>query len=323
MVTRRLRDIGEHGWIARLLRTVPSGPRVLVGPGDDAAAVRAPRGAVLLTTDTLVQGAHFQLGWETHARLGQRALRINLSDVAAMGGRPLAALVALEAPANLPVAVLDGVMRGMIAEARRHGVDVVGGNLAAAPRLAITVTLVGEAIGPPVTRAGARAGDDVWVTGTLGGAGVAVRALLGGNSTRRPPVPVRLGAARLVAPLAHAMIDVSDGLVQDLGHVCDASGVAAEVEVDRMPVAPACRRALGGDAAAFAATAGEDYELLLAVPPRHERRLQRLLPRLGCALTRIGRIVPVAPRSPTVRLGDDGGRPVRFGRSGFDHFRPR
>jgi thiamine-monophosphate kinase len=318
-VTRRLRDIGEHGWIARLLRTVPSGPDVVVGPGDDAAAIRSPAGTVLLTTDTLVEGTHFHLGWERPARLGQRALRINLSDVAAMGGRPLAALVGVEAPPGLPVAVLNGLMRGMIADARGHGVDVVGGNLAAAPRLAIGVTVVGEARGRPVTRAGACAGDDVWVTGTLGGAGAAVRELLAGRPARRPPVPVRLGAARLLGPLAHAMIDVSDGLVQDLGHVCRASGVAAEVEGARVPVAVACRRLLGASALAFAATAGEDYELLLAAPPRHRRRLERLAPRLDCALTRVGWIVAGPPR---VRLCDPAGRPLGLRRAGFDHFRP-
>lgn len=317
-MTRRLRDIGEHGWIARLLRTVPGGRRVVVGPGDDAAAIQAPRGPVLLTTDTLVEGSHFQLGWETPAALGRRALRINLSDVAAMGGRPLAALVSIEAPSDLPVAVLDGLMRGLAEDARRHDVDVVGGNLAAAPRLAITVTLVGVAVGRPVTRAGARAGDDLWVTGRLGGGGAAVRALLAGHRARRPPVPVRLPAARLLAPVAHAMIDVSDGLVQDLGHVCRASGVAADVDASRVPVAAACRRALGDDAAAFAATAGEDYELLFAASPGHRRRLERLASRLQCGLTRIGRIV--AGRS-AARLLDASGRPLPLPRAGFDHFR--
>src|SRR5262245_11585603 len=109
----RLGDVGEHGWIARLLRELPAGRRVLVGPGDDAAAVRAPRRPLLLTTDTLVEGVHFRLRWESPAALGRRALRINLSDVAAMGGRALAALVAIEAPSGLPAAVLDGLMRGL------------------------------------------------------------------------------------------------------------------------------------------------------------------------------------------------------------------
>jgi len=319
-VARRLRDVGEHGWIARLLGTVPRGPRVVVGPGDDAAAIRPPRGALLLTTDTLVEGSHFQAGWEPPARLGRRAFRINLSDVAAMGGRPLAALVAIEAPPDLPVAILDGLMRGVIADARTHGVDVVGGNLAAAPRLAVTLTLVGVASRRPVTRTGARPGDDVWVTGTVGGGGAAVRALLAGHRTRRPPVPVRLEASRLLAPVAHAMIDVSDGLMQDLGHICRASGVAAAVDAGRVPVAAACRRALGVEAVPFAVTAGEDYELLLTASPRQRARLERIAPRLGCALSRIGRI---EAGRPAVRLLDAGGRVLPLRRAGFDHFRRR
>jgi thiamine-monophosphate kinase len=133
-------------------------------------------------------------------------------------------------------------------------------------------------------------------------------------------VPVRLAAARRLAPFAHAMIDVSDGLVQDLGHMCRASGVAAEIDADRVPVAPACRRALGGAAAAFAAGAGEDYELLLAVQSRRRPALERLASQLDCRLTRVGRLV--AGR-PAVRLLDVHGHPSSPDRTGFDHFRRR
>jgi thiamine-monophosphate kinase len=321
-VKRRLQaldDLGEHAWIARLLRSLRRrGRHTLLGPGDDAAAIRSPRRPLLLTTDTLVEGVHFVLGWESPAALGRRALRVNLSDVAAMGGGPLVALVALEAPPRLPAAILDGVMRGMIADARRAGVDVVGGNLAAGRQLAITVTLVGESGRGLVTRDGARAGDDVWVTGTLGGQGMALRALLAGRRVRRPPVPTRGAAGRLLAPLVHAMIDVSDGLVQDLGHLCRASRVAAELDAEALPVAATCRRALGAGAVRFAAAAGEDYELLCTASPAVRRRLGRLSVRLGCRLTRIGRIV-TGP--PAVRVLDARGRSVPLRRAGFDHFR--
>ena len=315
---QRLRDLGEHGWIARMLRALPAGRHTVVGPGDDAAALRIPRGRLLVTIDTLVEGTHFRIGWEAPAALGRRALRVNLSDVAAMGGSPLAVVVALEAPPALPAPVLSGLMRGLAADAWRHGVDVVGGNLAAAPRLAITVTLLGQPGRRLATRADARPGDDVWVTGTLGGAGYAVRALLGGRRVPRPAVPVRLAAGRLLAPLARAMIDVSDGLVQDLGHVCRASGMAAEIDATSIPLATSCRRALGGGATAFAATAGEDYELLLTASARRRARLVRLAPRLGCRLTRIGRIVP---GRPAVHLLGAHGQPLALRRGGFDHFR--
>src|SRR5262252_4102087 len=123
----RLRDLGEHGWIARMLRGLPAGRHTIVGPGDDAAALRIGRGRLLVTTDTLVEGVHFRLGWESPAALGRRALRVNLSDVAAMGGTPLAAVVALEAPPGLPAGDLQALMRALAADARRWRTEVVGG----------------------------------------------------------------------------------------------------------------------------------------------------------------------------------------------------
>lgn len=313
-MTRRLRDLGEHGWIGRLLPRLAAGGRVLVGPGDDAAALRPGRRPLLATVDALAEGTHFRLGWETPAALGRRAFRVNASDVAAMGGVPLAALVAIEAPPSLPAAVLDGVMRGLAADARRAGAAVVGGNLAAGRRLVVTVALLGEAPGRVVTRAGARPGDLLVVTGTLGGAGFAVRDLVRGRRrARRPSVPSRLAAGRALARVAHAMIDVSDGLLQDAGHVARASGVALELDAPRLPVAVACRAALGDAAPAFAATSGEDYELFAAVPPRRLAALRGL----GCRLTVVGR---VRAGRPAVTLLDAAGRPMPRLRRGFDHF---
>jgi thiamine-monophosphate kinase len=312
-VGRRLRDLGEHAWIARLARRLPVGRRTLLGPGDDAAVLRPGRRPLVVTTDALVEGVHFRPGWETPAALGRRAYRVNLSDVAAMGAVPVAVLVAIEAPPDTPTTVLDGIMRGLATDARRSGADVVGGNLTAGVHLAITVTLIGEAAGRVVTRAGARVGDGIWVTGAVGGAGAAVRRLLAGGRGR-PAVPVRVDPARRLARVANAMIDVSDGLLQDLGHVCRASGVRAEGDADAIPVAATCRATFGSDAVRVAASAGEDYELLCTVPPRHERALGRI----GCRLTRIGRIV--AGR-PGVRMLDARGRVVATDRTGFDHFR--
>lgn len=309
---RRLRDLGEHGFLGRLLPHLrDDGRRVLVGPGDDAAVLRAGRRPLLCTVDAIAEGTHFRLGWETPAALGRRAYRVNASDVAAMGGTPLAALVAIEAPPSLPASVLDGVMRGLAADARRTGATVVGGNLAAGRRLVVTVTLLGEAPGRVVTRRGARPGDVLVVTGPLGGAGTAVRALLRGRRVTRPAVPLRLDAGQALARVAHAMIDVSDGLAQDAGHLARAGGVALELDVHRLPIAAACRQAYGDAAGVVAATAGEDYELLAAVPPRR-------LAALGVRVTVVGR---VRAGRPAVRLLDASGHPVRLPRrAGFDHF---
>ena len=312
---RRLRDVGEHAWLARLLarlaRRRRRDARLLVGPGDDAAVVRGAA-RLVLTTDTLVDRVHFRRGWLGPAALGRRAFAVNASDVAAMGAVPRWALLALEAPARMPVAELDALALGFAGAAERAGARLVGGNVARGPHLALTVALVGEAPGRVVTRAGARAGDAVYVTGVLGASGAARRA------GRLPDPPRRTGAGVALARVASAMIDVSDGLVQDLTHVCRASGLGATVEIERLPVAASSRRALGARAAAFAATAGEDYELLVAVPAARERALQALAPRLGCRLTRIGRMTRGRPR---VTVVDARGRRVRLARGGFDHFR--
>jgi len=215
-VARLLRDVGEHAWIGRVVRRLAAAPaarRVAIGPGDDAAVIRPGRGALLLTTDALLEGVHFRAGWASPAMLGRRAFAINASDLAAMGGEPTFALLALEAPATLPAADLDALVTGFARAARDAGACLVGGNLARGPHLAITATLLGEARGPIVGRDGARAGDALYVTGTLGRTGLAVRRLRAGRRVPWPMPPLRLRAGRLLAPLAHAMIDVSDGLV--------------------------------------------------------------------------------------------------------------
>ncbi|MFN8544322.1 MAG: thiamine-phosphate kinase [Candidatus Binatia bacterium] len=317
---RRLRDVGEHGWLRALLPRLnrgPRDPRVLIGPGDDAAVLRWGRGPIVLTTDTLVEGGHFRRGWLSPAALGRRAYGVNASDLAAMGATPVAALLALECPPDLPVRTIDGLVAGLVSAARRHGARLVGGNVAAGPHLAITVTLVGTTQGPLVRRAGARPGDLLCVSGRLGAVGYAVRERLAGRPARIPDPPDRVRLATALAPLAHAMIDVSDGLVQDLGHLCRASSVGAEVELARLPVAPSCRRAFGDHAAIFAATAGEDHELLFAAPPRAAATLARLAARTGCPITPIGRCV--AGRA-VVRLQDARGCRVRTPNGGFDHF---
>jgi len=315
----RLGDVGEHAWIAALLRRLPRAERrrgVLLGAGDDAAVVRTRARPLLLTTDCLIEEVHFRRAWLAPSALGRRAFGASVSDVAAMGGEARFALLAVEAPREISRAYLDAVLRGFRGAAARAGARLVGGNLAAGRHLALTASIVGTAPGRVVTRAGARPGDGLYVTGRLGASGFAVRALRAGCRVAWPPPPLRLRAGVALARVAHAMIDVSDGLAQDLGHLCRASGVSAEVRLDALPLAPACRRALGSDAARFAATAGEDYELLVAMPPSARARLRGL----DCALTRIGEVVAGPPRP---RFVDTTGRPVALGRTGYDHFRRR
>ncbi len=313
----RLGDVGEHAWIAALLRRLPRVERrhgVLLGAGDDAAVVRAGGRPLLLTTDCLIEDVHFRRGWLSPAALGRRAFGASVSDVAAMGGEARFALLAIEAPSRLPRAYLDAVLRGFCDAAARAGAHLVGGNLAAGRHRALTTAIVGTAPGDVVTRAGARPGDGLYVTGALGASGLAVRRLRAGRRAVWPVPPLRLRAGVALARVAHAMIDVSDGLAQDLGHLCRASRVGAEVRLDDLPLAPACRRALGAGAARFAVTAGEDYELLVAMPPVERARLRGL----GCRLTRIGEVVAGPPRP---RFLDATGRAVRLALTGYDHFR--
>src|SRR6185369_1298658 len=185
---------------------------VRVGPGDDCAALRIGGKSLLVTTDALVDVVHFKRGWLSPRALGERAYRVNASDVAAMGGRPIAAVVAMEVPRGVSAATLDGIVAGFVAAARRHDAALVGGNLARGPALAITVTLLGLAPGRVVTRPG----DVVVVTGTLGATGTAVRDRRGGRRAALPRLPDRVAAGVALARVASAMIDVSAGLVQDL-----------------------------------------------------------------------------------------------------------
>lgn len=322
-MARRLGDLGEHPWIARLLRRLTPrlrDPSVLLGPGDDAAVVRPGGRPLVLTIDTLVEGVHFRRDWLTPRALGRRALAVNASDAAAMGATPRWILVALEAPGTLPVSYADGLVAGIVDEAAAYGAVLVGGNVTAGRRLAITIALVAQAEGRIARRSGARPGDGLWVTGVLGRTGAAVRARRAGRRASLPALPRRVVAGRLLARVASAMIDVSDGLLQDCGHLCRASGVGAEIRAADLPLAPACRTSLRARAATFAARAGEDYELVVAIPRAREAALARLVPRLGCRLTRIGRLVR---GRPVVRLLDADGTAVRLDRGGFDHFRRR
>jgi thiamine-monophosphate kinase len=273
------------------------------------------RTTLLATTDALVEGVHFRAGWLSPRALGARAYGVNASDIAAMGGEPIWALMALEVPPHVRAATLDAIVAGFVAAARRHGAVLAGGNVTGGRNLAITVTVLGRAPGRVVTRAGARPGDRVVVTGRFGAMGAALRDRRAGRAAALPQVPDRVAAGRLLARVASAMIDVSDGLVQDLGHVARASGVAIRVDAASVPLAPALRRR-GRSGVTLALTAGEDYELACTVPQRRLAVLRRLADRLRCPLTPIG---VVERGRPGVRVVEVDGTPVALERGGFDH----
>jgi thiamine-monophosphate kinase len=308
----RLRELGEFGLIERIARAAArraGGAGVALGIGDDAALLRVRAGEELaISTDACFEGVHFRLRSESPRTLGRRALAASLSDLAAMGARPLGCLLALAAPGALPVRTADALVAGVLDEARRHGCPLVGGNLSRARELSLTLTVVGAvARGRGLRRGTARAGDRVFVTGTLGGAALErARAERGRGRIRRVPMP-RLRAGRALARLPGRIscIDVSDGLSADLAQLLAGRPLAAEVAADRLPLPrgfrAACARA-GLDPEALASGGGEDYELLFTVGPR-ARSAAWLARRLGVRVTEIGRVVRGAPagRSPAGR----------------------
>lgn len=326
MIRRRstVADMGEFGFLARLLPRFKTRRDVEVGPGDDCAVVGVGNRRVLMTTDALVDGVHFRRDWMTPRQLGRRSLLVNLSDIAAMGGRPTFGLVSVGAPPLFPSAELFALHAGIEAVAREYGVSVVGGNVTRADHLFLSLTLLGEIDGPAITRAGARVGDELWVTGTLGDGALGVRQLERGYTRGlavrryREPQP-RLAAGALLAKhrIASAMLDISDGLLQDLGHIAEASGVGAEIDVDALPYSSALARLPRAEALQLALRGGDDYELLCAIPPRRVPVLRRLAKRFGCPITRVGRCLPKRQGIELVGAG----REIHVqSDGGWDHF---
>ncbi|MDR7417812.1 MAG: thiamine-phosphate kinase [Armatimonadota bacterium] len=351
-VGSRVADLGELAVLARIVERVGAQDgAIVVGIGDDTAALRVTPGMLtLLTTDALVEDVHFRRATSSPADVGWKALAINASDIAAMGGRSRHAVVSLMLPADLDAAWVDGLYDGLLMMAASCGVTVVGGNLAQAPVIIVDVALLGE-VEPDrlIRRDGARAGDLLAVTGTLGRAAAGLVALTEhladgavchahapdraaedhataiapAIAAQRRPEP-RLAAGRVLAGAGgvHAMIDLSDGLALDLWRLCEASGVGVRLDAARLPVdpcVPVVAMRSGRSALQLAIAGGEDYELLFAVAERDAGRvLARLQAETGLAATVIGQVLPLsAGRSVVVD-----GAPRPLDASGWTHFRP-
>jgi thiamine-monophosphate kinase len=270
-------EAGEFGMIARIVARLEPGPATLIGPGDDAAVIAAPDGRVVASTDVLVEGRHFRRDWCSATDVGHRAAAANLADIAAMGAAPTALLVALCMPVDLDPAWAEELADGLSAEAVRAGASVVGGDVSASPTLTVAVTALGDLQGrPAVTRGGAQPGDVLAMAGRTGHAAAGYTVLSRGFRTprlfvdayRRPEVPYPAGvqAARLGAT---SMIDVSDGLLQDLGHVATASVVGLDVHSESFEIPPQMRdaaSALGVDPLHWVLTGGDDHALAATFP---------------------------------------------------------
>jgi thiamine-monophosphate kinase len=322
----RLKYLGERQVISRIRRAFgEKRADVLVGIGDDAALVRGPA-RLLLTTDILVEGQDFRLVDHPPRLLGRKALNINLSDIAAMGGRPRHALVGMALPGDVEEGWLRQFILGFRGAAREAGVALVGGDLSQADEIMIAVTVTGK-VESPIARKGARPGDAVYVSGTLGDAAGGLRLLEKGgiHGVVKPVRPLldafldpsprlALGALLGRRKLASAMIDISDGLSVDLAHICAESGVGAEIDAERIPISEALKR-FTRRPLDLALNGGEDFELLFTVRPAKQAAVEALAARYG--LTRIGVIIP----GRSVRLVGPGRKKRALRARGFEHFR--
>ena len=338
---------GEEGLVRRIRRIFPPPPaEVRVPIGDDAACIRlARRENLVLTTDQMVEGVHFRRSTHPPDLLGARALTVNLSDLASMGARPRWFLLSLFLPRDLPDDYLRGILVGMAREARRHRAALVGGNLTAAPVLALDIALAGSLPKGvrPMLRGGGRAGDLLYVTGTLGGSALGLELLESGwrwergRAARRgaspsesnlatralrrhlAPAPDYLFASRLSRRrIASAAIDISDGLSLDLHRLCLAGGVGARIESPLLPLEPAAVRLRGrARAVEMALHGGEEYQLLFSVPPGKVSALRKLSGR-----SRITRIGVLSRGKGRLVLESGEGNLSRLEPGGYDHLRP-
>jgi thiamine-monophosphate kinase len=344
-------ELGERALIARILGRLPRPPAsVIVGPGDDAAVIEPARNQrLVVTTDAVVEGVHVDRAFSSPSDIGHKALAVNLSDLAAMGAAPRWAVVSLLLPGSWPVSDVEDLMDGCINLAKRHGVTIAGGNITRTPGpLVVDITAGGE-VRPRrwLMRSGARAGDEIFVSGSLGAAAAGLEMLRSNPATgvrlpslsasasfgatepvvestciarhRRPEPRVRLGLAMGRARAARAAMDLSDGLADALRQVADASGCGVRIDASLLPIEPdamAWWTNLGVDPVHAAIIGGDDYELLFAVPKRGGRLLRAVQQRVANPpLTRIGVFTKEEKERVVERNGRDEELP-----QGYEHF---
>ncbi|NPA25242.1 MAG: thiamine-phosphate kinase [Deltaproteobacteria bacterium] len=332
-----LADWGEFSFIGFLRDRLPaSHPELLLGIGDDASWWRPAGGEVLTTTDMLVEGVHFDLAYTSAADLGWKSLAVNLSDLAAMGGRPACVYLALGLPGTTRRSWLEEFIDAFLELADHYGVQLAGGDTVRSETLVISVALNGiPAAAGPVRRAGARPGDDLYLSGSVGDSFLGLRCLQGRLSVSgpagiflrerhlRPRPRVELGAFLGTSGMVNAMLDVSDGLIADLGHLLSASGGwGAELEIENLPLSSAAREALRAGMCDYPEllTGGEDFELLFSLAPDRFPELAAAVAGVGVELTRIGRITS----KPGIFLLGPDRLPYQLdGKEGYDHFQTR
>jgi thiamine-monophosphate kinase len=330
----KVAELGEFGLIDLLGKMIKDAGvdrlgdnRPIIGIGDDAAAWRGEDSIQLATVDTMVQDVHFSTKTATWQELGWKSIAINLSDIAAMGGVPKYALVALALPVETTVEAVTKIYEGMIEIARQYRLAIVGGNISRAPEISITVTVLGSSPENKILRRDtATTGDVIAITGYLGSAGAGQEMLikklkLEPEATRylrdaflHPTPRITEGQVMARHGIATA-IDISDGLLADLRHICEASRVSARVDISLLPIHEIIRTNLGKKAVALALAGGEDYELLFT---GRAESIEQVRAEISCPVTAIGEITAGEPCK--IDLRDAAGNPVKIDRTGWSHF---
>ena len=331
-----LREIGEFGLINRIRKWITSSdPALVQGIGDDVAVIEVREvgtKVLLVTTDILIEGIHFNRSWIAPYSLGRKSLAVNLSDIASMGGIPKYFLVSIGFPKNLPISFISSFYRGLKQEAKRFRVELIGGDTSLSQKIIINICLLGEGKKRDLLfRKGAKVGDDLFVSGTLGDAALGLkflqekkkkRGLEGLVKKHLSPCPrVKLGQAIAKHRYANAMIDISDGLLIDTSHLLEESGVGARIWEDRIPLSRLYRKwihSFSKDLFQFALTGGEDYELLFTAPPEMRKRVSSLSHSLKILITHIGEILPKKEGLHIIRMDGKDYSPSHLG---FDHFK--
>ncbi len=322
-------ELGEFGLIELIAETVGKASRrdLILGIGDDTAAWRTDGSIQLGTTDILIQNVHFTLNIATWRELGWKALAVNISDIAAMGGTPGFAMVSLGLPPDTDADSVVELYHGMKEIASKFDVDIVGGNISRAPIVIIDVSLIGKASGPLLTRSAAAAGDQIAVTGYLGLSAAGLRMLKSGpkldaqttaffrEAHLRPRPRVDEGQI-LVQHGVRAAIDLSDGLLSDLTHICKASRVGAKLWLDKLPIHALLKSAFKNESLSLALSGGEDYELLFTARSEVIAKLKDIM---SIPVTVIGEIISDAKGQVT--LLDEQGKAVKWDETGWDHFK--
>jgi thiamine-monophosphate kinase len=334
----KVSELGEFGLINLLAKIAyrirdkqtPAWQNLLIGIGDDAAAWHGDASTQLLTVDSFIQDEHFSLAMTSWQEAGWKALAVNLSDIAAMGGVPQYAVVSLALPGDTEVDDMKALYQGMTELAQEFGVAIVGGDISRAPQVALNISVLGSTgnrNGTMLTRSGAKPGDRIAVTGYLGAASAGLEMLIekltfdDKTSARLKqaflkPCP-RVNEGRLFLEQGvKAAIDISDGLVSDLGHVCQASKLGARLEVSTVPVDPAVRTGFGDRALELALSGGEDYELLFTARAEIIDNISKIA---KCPITVIGNMI--ADKEHRVSLFDQKGNTFKLDRGGWEHFR--